>query len=223
MTREEDPLSCPFCGFKAAEYGLLLVASTASPDFFENCFANLEKHIETYHSEGGSGFVAMNESEASKSEEELYAECPIEGCGEVVAVREMDDHVDFHAQEEDLGGATATAPDVSAAANDERASRGSSSAKSSSSHPDSKRSSRDSKNASAIQSWRQIFSMPSKRPHHSSSPEPSSASQPSRKRRLGKAELGKYAHEKRMPDWLIDLLKKEWGVKASGEGRPSGC
>jgi len=27
MTREEDVHSCPFCGFKAAEYDLLLVCS----------------------------------------------------------------------------------------------------------------------------------------------------------------------------------------------------
>ncbi|EFX01200.1 duf1671 domain containing protein [Grosmannia clavigera kw1407] len=36
------------------------------------------------------------------------------------------------------------------------------------------------------------------------------------KQRLGKAELGRYAHEERMPDWLAVYLKKEWGVCHNG-------
>jgi len=177
--------------------------------------ADPAEHIETYHAEGESGFVPVDESEARTSEEELYAECPIEGCGEVVEVREMDDHVDFHAQEEDLDGA------ATPRASKEKAPQASPPSKSSSSHAhgDSKRSSsRDKgKNAHAIHKWHQILSMPGKRPHASSASESASTGQPGRsRRRLGKAELGKYAHEKRMPDWLIDLLKKDWGIKASG-------
>lgn len=36
-------------------------------------------------------------------------------------------------------------------------------------------------------------------------------------KRLGKAELGKYADEERMPDTLAIYLKKEWGVRHQGE------
>ncbi|CAK7267923.1 hypothetical protein SEPCBS119000_002794 [Sporothrix epigloea] len=36
-------------------------------------------------------------------------------------------------------------------------------------------------------------------------------------KRLGKAELGKYADEERMPDWLAVYLKQEWGVVESGK------
>jgi hypothetical protein len=35
-------------------------------------------------------------------------------------------------------------------------------------------------------------------------------------RRLGKAELGKFADEDRMPDALAVYLKKEWGVRHEG-------
>ncbi|CAK7240472.1 MAG: hypothetical protein STHCBS139747_001914 [Sporothrix thermara] len=35
-------------------------------------------------------------------------------------------------------------------------------------------------------------------------------------KRLGKAELGKYADEDRMPDWLAIYLKQEWGVVHKG-------
>ena len=40
---------------------------------------------------------------------------------------------------------------------------------------------------------------------------------PSQPRRLGKAELGKYADEERMPDKLAVYLKKEWGICHRGE------
>lgn len=36
-------------------------------------------------------------------------------------------------------------------------------------------------------------------------------------KRLGKAELGKYADEERMPDWLAVYLKQEWGVVQTGK------
>ncbi|KAL2879359.1 hypothetical protein SGCOL_005224 [Colletotrichum sp. CLE4] len=35
-------------------------------------------------------------------------------------------------------------------------------------------------------------------------------------KRLGKAELGKYAHEQQMPDWLVSLLHKGGEVKSDG-------
>lgn len=42
-----------------------------------------------------------------------------------------------------------------------------------------------------------------------------------------KSELGKYAHEDRMPDWLVDLLKREGqvvehGTRISGRLLPGG-
>ncbi|KAL2151995.1 hypothetical protein VTH82DRAFT_5179 [Thermothelomyces myriococcoides] len=37
-----------------------------------------------------------------------------------------------------------------------------------------------------------------------------------RGKRLGKAYLGKYAHEDRMPDWLVSLLKKKGQVTSQG-------
>ena len=42
-------------------------------------------------------------------------------------------------------------------------------------------------------------------------------------KRLGKAELGKYADEDRMPDWLAIYLKQEWGVVHKGTLPPLFC
>jgi zinc finger-containing ubiquitin peptidase 1 len=74
------------------------------------------KHIEELHAEGKSPFVinqydraahsgestddAEAEADDDDQEEQLFAECPIDGCGEVVALAELDDHAELHVAEE---------------------------------------------------------------------------------------------------------------------------
>lgn len=54
-------------------------------------------------------------------------------------------------------------------------------------------------------------------PNGASNGAPNGAPAPPKvRKRLGRAELGKYAHEERMPEWLAVYLKKEWGVCHSG-------
>ncbi len=59
------------------------------------------QHIESLHAEGEpSSEVETAQASTSKEEEEgQYAECPIEGCGEVLLLDEMDYHLELHDQE----------------------------------------------------------------------------------------------------------------------------
>lgn len=65
------------------------------------------------HSEGKSPFIVDEREEgeeedpraaadnASNDEEErMFAECPIDGCGEVITLAELEDHIELHAAEE---------------------------------------------------------------------------------------------------------------------------
>ncbi|RYO98481.1 hypothetical protein DL764_007077 [Monosporascus ibericus] len=191
--------SCPFCGFQAErEYAMLL-------------------HMETLHSEDKSPFIIDEEDSgiraagvdtASNDEENLVCECPVDGCGEFITLTELDDHVGFHAAEEQPSEDSDANPlgyptprftsDESAPRSQERGSE---------MVPARKR------HAESVAKWKQILHMPS--PSVSSSPKkarnssvtgPRSNEEDTR-RRLGKAELGRYAHEDRMPDRLVSLLR----------------
>ncbi|KAM7195993.1 zinc finger with UFM1-specific peptidase domain protein [Rhypophila sp. PSN 637] len=78
----------------------------------------------------------------------------------------------------------------------------------------------------AISAWKSLFKMPSllapsspksrsSRRDHASDPVTVAEKQASGKR-LGKAQLGRYAHEEQMPDWLVAHLQK--GGQVSSEG-----
>lgn len=70
----------------------------------------------------------------------------------------------------------------------------------------------------AIFAWRNILSWPKHKTESidgapSSSTGDSSASNgPKGPKKLGKAELGRYAHEEKMPEWLVTMLKKNGQV-----------
>ncbi len=83
------------------------------------------------------------------------------------------------------------------------------------------------KPANAIRSWLAFWAGGAPAKHHPASegkspaaPSKSSSKSPvsegDEPKRLGKAELGKYADEERMPDALAIYLKKEWGVSHQG-------
>lgn len=69
------------------------------------------------HSEGKSPFIVDEREEGEEEEEEedpraaadnasndeeerMFAECPIDGCGEVITLAELEDHIELHAAEE---------------------------------------------------------------------------------------------------------------------------
>ncbi|KAK8067142.1 hypothetical protein PG997_013889 [Apiospora hydei] len=222
-----DSLKCPFlCGFH-------------TPDEYD-----IYLHMETQHSEGKSPFAVdedqhqeaikhhdKNDDNVASSiehsvEEEQFAECPIESCGEVITLAEYDDHIELHNLEEASGAAAAGSPypEQEAATASTRSRHGDGS----------------SKQSNSVQQWKQILQMPDANGHKRRSPEFEAAEERPRKRlgvsgpddgkptaslrlkpeltnrRLQKAELGKYAHEDRMPDWLVTLLKKEGQVVETG-------
>jgi hypothetical protein len=87
-----------------------------------------------------------------------------------------------------------------------------------------------SKQALSIRSWRKIFRMmPGVHHHHDAkrdarpaqqggaAPAPAAgAGELAVVRRLGRAELGRHAHEDRMPATLVRLLETKWGVDSVG-------
>lgn len=166
-----------------------------------------------------------------------YVECPIDGCNEIVVRDELDYHLELHGDEaeDDLAATTdaSTAlPEsqtpsifggVSAEFVGEEASR-TRSAKRRRSSP-SRDTSEDSEEAAAhdhrkkaIFAWKNILTMPIPKWNKFKPEEPLAASTASVAvsskvpKKLGKAELGRFANEKQMPDWLVQMLKNDGQV-----------
>ncbi|KAK8047626.1 hypothetical protein PG996_015690 [Apiospora saccharicola] len=203
--------------------------------------------METQHSEGKSPFAvdedhhdhpqeaikhedgdedASSSSVAPSVEEVQFAECPIEGCGEVVTLAEYDDHIELHNLEEAAGDTSSRSASGSPfhqyAANRD----GYQSPYAEQQEPAAAavvvppvrrphRTDGTSGRGNSITAWKQILQMPNATGHKRRSPEFEAAEERPRKR-LGKAELGRYAHEDKMPDWLVTLLKKEGQVVEQG-------
>ncbi|EMR65501.1 putative peptidase family c78 protein [Eutypa lata UCREL1] len=208
-----EMLRCPFCDFQEGEeYAMLL-------------------HIEKLHSEGKSPFIVDEREEgeeedpraaadnASNDEEErMFAECPIDGCGEVITLAELEDHIELHAAEEpsSVTGSLDAARLGRLEENDPPRSRRQRDGDGDAEPAQSQR------NAESIAKWKRILHMPSSSSSSSSAArkQPQGAgSGPNGEKsrtRLGKAELGRYAHEDKMPDKLVNLLRK--GRYISSEG-----
>lgn len=210
-------MSCPFgCGF----------GTVAKDD-------TLALHVEQFHSDGPSPFVVNGDvnglqapdAAARSSEEFQYVECPIDACGEIVTMAELNDHVELHAFEEAGGANTdagaAAAPVALDRAQNNHGNNGYVSPYSNNRNqenipPENNRPreepspSRGEKLKETIQQWKNILKMPSPRKRDRS------ADSADKRRRLGKAELGKYAHEDKMPGWLVSLLQKEGQVIGEG-------
>ncbi|KAI8236968.1 hypothetical protein K4K57_006690 [Colletotrichum sp. SAR 10_99] len=123
---------CPFCGIAGGgEYEMLT-------------------HMESFHPE-------EDQASSSQAAQEQYAECPIEGCGEVLSIAEMDYHVDLHVEEQRQG---VGGPSEDQTADGTASSRMTTEvgAVSGSSHAGSG-SAGDTQRA-AIQQWGQLLSMP---------------------------------------------------------------
>ncbi|KAJ8130434.1 hypothetical protein O1611_g3195 [Lasiodiplodia mahajangana] len=212
MSSQENVMTCPLCGYKTdREYSMLL-------------------HMEELHAEGLSPFVADLDLDASRGREpqtaeqevsssddaddaQLFVECPIEGCLEQISLAELEDHVDFHAIEQN----EETTPDGVAPAADVAPSNANAREYQSpyarledvarSSHRHRREPPQPStNNDSTIDAWKKIFGRRHARKIESL--ESRSADGKPSKKRLGKSELGKHAYEHHMPDSLVTLLKR---------------
>ncbi|KAH8664327.1 peptidase family C78-domain-containing protein [Xylariales sp. PMI_506] len=208
---------CPFCGYRPdGEYALLL-------------------HMETSHAEGKSPFIPEDSASVGDPDgvttpgEEQFADCPA-GCGEFVALAELEEHLELHRAEEDVSdtpspGVGAATPEIAAAEHTGyRSPYGSGSGSGSNNqenvppphseeHLDGQVHARN-KEAGTVQRWKQLFSMPSI--YRSQHLAPTTGNGGSIRKRLGKSELGRFAHEDQMPDWLVQMLQKDGQVVGVG-------
>ncbi|KAH7209776.1 peptidase family C78-domain-containing protein [Fusarium oxysporum] len=195
-----DP--CPFCGFKPGqgEYELIL-------------------HIEQQHPDADGSPLTTSGDPIS---------CP-EGCGEILQLDELAYHLELHeleAQDATPEPEPEQTPTVARKP-----------------EPSTRERERKHKKVSAIQAWKDLFSGRSSHGKESSSSSNSSRTRHKTKRedagitkttsrgsssrdkngeraksnvRLGKSDLGRFAHERKMPPWLVDLLKDEGQVVNDG-------
>ncbi|EXF73268.1 peptidase family C78 [Colletotrichum fioriniae PJ7] len=150
-------------------------------------------HMETFHPEEDNSHPSAH---TTGTPQEQYAECPIEGCGESIPLAEIDFHIDLHLEEDRQ---VAENPNSQAVIQSRRPNY-STVAVASSSHRES---ATEGQNAN-IEQWGKLLSLTAKSKGKDG------------EKRLGKAELGKYAHEQQMPDWLVSLLHKGGEVKSDG-------
>lgn len=229
-----DSMECPFCGWTSEwreEYEMLLVRSPrlSIPTSFETAPGGADsqlQHMETFHPEDGkSPFVPdeclpnpTNAAEDSDGAGDAYVECPLDGCNEVLVRDELDYHLELHSGEAEENNAVSRAPTPQPPAQAPEESR---------STPSSQQSGSElteatyveipkSKQQRAIAAWRNMLAMPSKcYPKKIDSTAVTTTSKASNGAiskkvpvKLGKAELGRYHSEQRMPDWLVSHLRK---------------
>ncbi|KAH6640889.1 peptidase family C78-domain-containing protein [Chaetomium tenue] len=216
---EDKAMVCPFCGWEngangTGEYEILL-------------------HMETFHPEGegdlNSHFGVKEDDNSSTrpstAEDVSYVECPIDGCGEILLLQELDYHLELHSEESghhlQEEGASVPVPHAKTEApppsGPSRAHREAERHRRSDREPE-----KSDRQATAVSAWKRLLRMPGSSTAHKilssrrSQNEDASSGHSNRGKRLGKAQLGKYAHEDRMPDWLVAMLKKNGQVTSQG-------
>lgn len=167
---------------------------------------------------------------------DAYVECPIEGCNEVVVRDELDYHLELHGDEaeddatppaSESAPATATATSAHGPAENggdgARRTRSAKRRRSSTAHEafhEFDEAAVHSSRKKAIFAWRNILAMPKWNKSKTDSsdgatPTTNGGSAPTGQkepRKLGKAELGRHANEKQMPEWLVQMLKRDGQV-----------
>ncbi|KAH6658365.1 peptidase family C78-domain-containing protein [Truncatella angustata] len=206
---------CPFCGYHPeTEYQLLL-------------------HMEQHHSEEGqSPFVARDGSRTASTNtppEDVgdgFVQCP--QCDEYVTIAEFNDHTDLHGAENDNesedevpdeagGGAPLydrtngiyQSPYGNSSIDHDLEVLKRYSKKSSASTTETK-----NQQSGATDRWKNILKLPSTIRRQEMGDPTANGQGP--KKRLGKSELGQYAHEDAMPAWLTDLLRRKGQITQGG-------
>ncbi|SPQ21693.1 fa9a5c6c-dce3-4cae-b8b9-54acbdfda4b4 [Thermothielavioides terrestris] len=209
--REDQAMVCPFCGWtnEAGEYQMLL-------------------HMETLHAEDDLPLGVKEENSyrasasADNAEDAPYAECPIEGCGELLALQELDYHIELHAEQssEHLRDASTPAPEPDSRAGLPLSGPSRAQREAQRQGESDLASVENSSQSKAISAWRRLLKMPGSSStnvvsHAKSLQDEKKPTSPYsiRGRRLGKAQLGKYAHEERVIPVLAQLLEQSSSTK----------
>ncbi|KAI0398235.1 DUF1671-domain-containing protein [Xylariaceae sp. FL0594] len=182
---------------------------------------------------------------SSSEEDGYFVQCPVDGCLELISSAELQDHLDLHAIEggnsdddDDMRSSshTSASPDSAVAAATDVAGIHNVVGGDTSAYEDARvyqspysthrgdaaqlnekddrgRSRPGKRHESAIEAWKKLFH--SKKPMAPGKRKTGSGTPPARKR-LGKAELGKYAYESQMPRDLVKLLEEGKYVNAEG-------
>ncbi|KAI0840189.1 DUF1671-domain-containing protein [Hypoxylon sp. FL0890] len=211
-----DSATCPFCGYQDPEYAVLL-------------------HIELRHRSGRGGreedsFVPDEGWEDGQldaapharrrfdeSEWFEYFECPLDDCGEILALTDLEAHLELHGLENEEN-----ASDKSQHSSREPKSDCSNAPRRSPSPVVSKEPGLSGPGTSPAKNWRKLLNLSSPKP---GVPPPKMSEEVRVKKvkdtekgkkneRLGKNELGAHHNEDRMPDWLYNKLKKH-GFKSA--------
>ncbi|PGG99870.1 hypothetical protein GX51_06081 [Blastomyces parvus] len=236
---EADVLPCPFCEFSDSDpYFLTQHVELCHPENGTSPFIAPEEPSPTPHnlnhstnhtSESSTG-PSVEPSTNDDDPLDGYVDCP-HGCGEIISTTELSTHLDLHMAEdmasEDAPGGVATKNEPfeeESEANvdytyDDIESRFSTNLPKALRNRDNvlqpkssrKGSHRDSKATSGPSEKRK---RKSKRNHR--------AAGGGFVKRLGRSELGPYAHEKQMPSWLRKMLEEGPKVTVSNQIQPDG-
>lgn len=203
--------------------------------------------METMHPEGGDSLflakdnasIAAVVSDGDEDEDPSFANCPMDGCGEVILLTELDSHIEMHGvEDQDVDeefmpiSREQQIAEVAHTSFENKLSHGIRNLKDQGSS--SEGSSSDGQR-SAKAAWKSILKMPDT----SAKPPPSSTTKGSR-RRLGvsicyifvlysiranvvqKSELGPHANENQMPHWLVKVLESDGEIKSINRLGPDG-
>ncbi|KAL2197569.1 peptidase family C78-domain-containing protein [Corynascus similis CBS 632.67] len=207
---EDEVTVCPFCGWTnlAGEYKMLLHMETLHP---EEDTPSTQEQKGTCDSPGAVEDIPL-------------VECPIDDCEEILSLQDLNYHLELHEDEseghtlEDKDpGASPKLDNQSGPSRAQReAERRRQSGHGLETNEHAGKQEKQSKSAKASAIWKRILKIPSFTSDgtlmHISHQNEKLPIKPSNGKRLGKAHLGKYAHESRMPDWLVSLLKKNGQV-----------
>ncbi|KAL1842500.1 hypothetical protein VTJ49DRAFT_5106 [Mycothermus thermophilus] len=202
---------CPFCGWTeaASEYEMLLHLETLHPD--------LEPESPVDDMRGGD----------MATEDVDYVECPHHGCDAILELGDLESHLqNVHAGVRGDGVLKGVSPPQDQNPETKSPASRSPSAKGEVvKHRRSDRSSsgNDKRQPKSVPGWIKFLTMSSSSRIRSRSSRKSGdgkqqggESSIKSKKRLGRSELGLFAHEERMPNWLASYLRKHGQVVSHG-------
>ncbi|KAK2797758.1 hypothetical protein FQN50_009087 [Emmonsiellopsis sp. PD_5] len=233
----EDVIPCPFCEFSDADsYFLTQHVELCHPENGVSPFIAADEPPPVSQQSNMShiavariGDQHTSPAAASTDEEDLfdgYVECP-QGCGEIIPAAEISNHLDLHVAEgmafEEAGVASNPKPQNEEIDEDE--------------YSDDIESKFSTKLPKALRNRDKVLQgKDSRKGANRDAKAASGTSHRKRKvkrkhrhdsagwfaRRLGKSELGPYAHEKQMPSWLWNMLEEGPKITVTNQIQPDG-